>query len=264
MTWNKLMRSIVFANRKGGCGKTTTAVNVAHALVNRGRQVMLVDMDPQAHATLSLGISPDSLPASVYDLLSGNMPHDRVVLQTLVPGLFLIPSSRNLTRMEIEPASHRITETALAEHLTQHARSVDYIIIDMPPAVGMLSISALVAAREVYIPMPMHFLAMEGLAEMMRLIYMINARWNPRLRLQGIIPTFFNRNTRIAREICMDIIQNFGEEKLMPGIRLNVSLAEAPGSGTTIFKYAPKSIGAVDYDLLADRIEMLGDRRGGT
>jgi len=254
------MRSIVFANRKGGCGKTTTAVNVAHALVNRGRQVMLVDMDPQAHTTLSLGISPDSLPASVYDLLSGDMPHDRVVLQTHVPGLSLVPSSRSLTRMEIEPASHRITETALAEHLTQHARSFDYIIIDLPPAVGMLSISALVAAREVYIPMPMHFLAMEGLAEMMRLIYMINARWNPRLRLQGIIPTFYNKNTRIARDICQEIIRNFGRDKLMPGIRMNVSLAEAPGSGSTIFEYAPKSIGAIDYALLADRIEMLGDR----
>ncbi len=258
MTRNETVRSIVFANRKGGCGKTTTAVNVAHALVNRGRRVLLVDMDPQAHTTLSLGISPDSLPAGVYDLLSGNISHDRVVLQTHIPCLFLIPSSRNLTRMEIEPASHQITETALAEHLTQHTRSIDYVIIDLPPAVGMLSISALIAAREAYIPMPMHFLAMEGLAEMMRLIYMINARWNPKLRLQGIIPTFFNKNTRIAREICREIIQTFGKDKLMPGIRMNVSLAEAPGSGNTIFEYAPKSIGAMDYDLLADRIEMLG------
>jgi chromosome partitioning protein len=260
MIGNEMVRSIVFANRKGGCGKTTTAVNVAHALVNRGRQVLLVDMDPQAHTTLSLGISPDSLPASVCDLLSGDIPHDQVVLQTHVPNLFLIPSSRNLTRMEIEPASQQITETALAEHLALHVRSVDYVIIDLPPAVGMLSISALVAAREVFIPMPMHFLAMEGLAEMMRLIYMTNARWNPRLRLQGIIPTFFNKNTRIAREICLEIIRNFGEDKLMPGIRMNVSLAEAPGSGTTIFEYAPKSIGANDYDLLADRIEMMGEQ----
>ena len=256
------MRSIVFANRKGGCGKTTTAVSVAHALVKRGSQVLLVDMDPQAHTTLSLGISPDSLAASVWDLLHGDLPHERVVLETHIPDLFLIPSSRNLTRIDIEPASHRITETALAEHLTHHARSMDYIIIDLPPAVGMLSISAMVAAREVFIPLPMHFLAMEGLAEMMRLIYTVNSRWNPRLRLQGIIPTFFNRNTRIAGEICREIIKNFGQDKLMPGIRMNVSLAEAPGSGTTIFEYAPKSIGAIDYGLLTDRIETLVNQSG--
>ncbi len=258
------MRSLAFVNRKGGCGKTTTAVNVAHALVIRGRQVLLVDMDPQAHTTLSLGISPDSLPASVCDLLSGEISHDQVVVQTHIPGLSLIPSSRNLTRMENQPASCRITETALAEHLPLHTRYTDYVVIDLPPVVNMLFISALVAAREVYIPMPMHFLAMEGLAEMMRLIYMVNARWNPRLRLQGIIPTFFNKNTRIAREICQEIIQNFGKDKLMPGIRMNVSLAEAPGTGTTIFEYAPKSIGAMDYDLLVNRIEMLSEQSVGS
>lgn len=261
MTHCTTARQIVFANRKGGCGKTTTAVNVAHALVRRQRSVLLVDLDPQAHTTLSLGISPDTLKAGAFDLLSGKSGLEEIVIRTRIPGLTLIPSSRNLARLEMEPFIHCQTETSLADHLEGKTGMFDYIIIDPPPAIGMLSTSALVAAREVYIPMLMHFLSMEGLAEMMRMIYTVNARWNPKLTLQGIIPTFFNRNTRIAKEICREISKNFGDDKLvLPGIRMNISLAEAPGSGLTIFDYAPRSTGASDYALLAKRIDELDNK----
>ncbi|MBF0242804.1 MAG: ParA family protein [Desulfamplus sp.] len=253
-----LTRKIVFANRKGGCGKTTTAVNVAHALAMQNRRVLLVDVDPQAHATLSFGISPDEKRRNLFHLLKGDVSVLDIMLPTFSDNLFLIPASRDLIELEISLDTPSFNQTSLAEHLlTLQTESVklDYIIIDPPPSVGILSINALVAAREVFIPMPMHFLAMEGLAEMMRMIYTINASWNSDLRLSGIIPTFLNPNTKIAKEITTDIQNTFGADKLYPGIRQNITLAEAPGYGKSVLAYAPKSIGSDDYKVLAQRID---------
>jgi len=254
-----MTRSIVFANRKGGCGKTTTAVNVAHTLAMASNRVLLVDVDPQAHATLSIGMALGRDEPGISHCLNQWAEVEEVVKATRVEGLYLIPSSRELTSYEIELSWRGGSEARLAEQLSSLAGSFDYLLFDPPPTVGLLTVSCLVAAREVYIPMPMHFLAMEGLAEMMRLIYTVNATWSPNLRLKGIIPTFFNKNTRLAREILEDIAKNFGEEKLLPGIRTNVSLAEAPGHGKSVFEYAPQSAGAKDYRRLAAMIHAAGE-----
>ncbi|MBF0201340.1 MAG: ParA family protein [Desulfamplus sp.] len=250
-----MTRHIVFANRKGGCAKTTTAVNVAHSLALKNYRVLLMDLDPQAHATLSLGMVPNPGVPNIYTLLDGGANLEDVIYPSRIANLSIIPSSRNLSVVEIEGPCFSADEHRLSEVLHSKKMDMDYVIMDPPPSVGTLSVNALAASEEVYIPMPMHFLAMEGLAEMVRLIYQINAAWNPGLSLGGIIPTFYNKNTRITKEIEGDIVQTFGEKFLAPPIRQNVALAEAPGHGLTIFEYAPKSIGALDYDALASFID---------
>jgi len=250
-----MTRSIVFANRKGGCGKTTTAVNVAHALAIEGKKVLLIDVDPQAHATIGLGLSPLSRKCHALHLLREEAPFCDAVFQTHIPGIWLIPASRDLGSFEIDFSSREGSETLLSERLYEEAADFDYVIFDPPPTVGLLTVSALVAAQEVFIPMQMHFLAMEGLAEMMQLIYTVNATHNANLRLSAIIPTFFNKHTRLAKEIAADIVKNFGSDRLLPGVRMNISLAEAPGHGKSIFEYAPQSCGAQDYLEVAHRID---------
>lgn len=252
-----MTRYITFANRKGGCGKTTTAIGVAHSLVQKKERVLIIDLDPQAHATLSLGISPEPDRPNIYHLLDQKADFHDVVQPSRIKGLSVIPSSRNLSVVEIDTPNFSGDELFLSDQLRSHTTDVDFVIIDPPPSVGPLSVTALTASTEVYLPMPMHFLAMEGLAEMTRLIYQINATWNPQLTLKGIVPTFYNKNTRITREIEQDIIDTFGKDKLMPPIRQNVALAEAPGHGLTIFEYAPKSIGAEDYDRLTQTIQKM-------
>ena len=253
-----MTRFIVFANRKGGCGKTTTAVNVAHALAKKGNKVLVIDTDPQAHATISLGIVPGVRPADISHLITGKASLKDVIIKTHIDDVSLIPSSRYLLSFEAEFFSQKKAATRLSEKLSKtEIGRFNYLIFDPPPTAGLLTTTTLTAAREVYIPMQMHFLNLEGLAEMVRMIYDVSAAWNPDLRLTGIIPTFFNRNTRIAREIRDDIIKHFGEESLFPGIRMNISLTEAPGHGQSIFEYAPGSAGAVDYMRLTDQIDAM-------
>jgi chromosome partitioning protein len=251
-----MTRCIVFANRKGGCGKTTTAVNIAHALAIKGKKILLIDIDPQAHATISVGKTTGTSDSDIFHLLTEKAEPEQVIIPTHLDRVSLIPSSRNLLAFETEFNSRPSVETLLSERLSGDAvRDFDYLILDPPPTAGLLTLSALAAAREAYIPMQMHFLNLEGLAEMVRLIYTVNANWNPKLHLAGIIPTFFNKTTRIAKEISEDIIMHFGEDKLLPGIRMNISLGEAPGHGKSIFEYAPGSTGALDYKELAEKID---------
>ncbi len=254
---NLMNRFIVFANRKGGCGKTTTAVNVAHALAMKKKKILLIDLDPQAHATISMGKTPGSHNQGIVHLLKGEADLKDAIIRTDPDGVSLIPSSRELTSFEIEFSSEKGSEILLAQRLSGNIDEFDYLIFDPPPTVGLLTVSALAAAQEVFIPMQMHFLAMEGLAEMMRLIYTVNATCNPKVRMSGVIPTFYNKNTRIAKEITKDIVKNFGEDKLFPGIRMNISLAEAPGHGKSVLEYAPDSPGAADYMELAERIDSM-------
>lgn len=249
-----MARVMIFANRKGGCGKTTTAVNVAHGFAARGLKSLLVDIDPQAHSSISLRLSPEAARSNVVHLMNGDVPAGEAVVKSHLNNLFVIPAARSLTAFEMRLARQPGCETKLAEAIQPLRTEFDVIVFDPPPTVGLLMISGLVASEEVYIPLMMHFLAMEGLAEMMRLIYMVNATWNSRLALAAVIPTFYNRQTRLAREICGDIANNFGTDKLAPGIRMNISLAEAPGHGKTISEYAPGSTGAEDYRLLTEWI----------
>ncbi|MBF0397457.1 MAG: ParA family protein [Desulfobacterales bacterium] len=249
-----MTRYIVFANRKGGCGKTTTSVNVSYALSLKGYKVLLVDVDPQAHASISLGISYRETRTTISNILKNEITPKDAITSTSCKNLKVIPSSPELIAFEMNTDAQKGKEILLSEKIYELGTEFDFIIFDPPPTVGILTISSLVAAKEVYIPMQMNFLSMEGLAEMMRLIYTVCATWNPYLRLAGVIPTFLNKNTRLSKEISIDIKKNFGKEKLFPGVRANVSLAEAPGHGKSIFEYAQESIGAIDYMEITEKI----------
>ncbi len=256
-----MSRVIVFANRKGGCGKTTTAVNVAHGLTAYGT-VLLVDMDAQAHVTSIL--TPASSPHrySITQVLEQQVPLKQAIIKSDVARLSLVPSSRDLGAYELTAGGKEDSVMVLAEQLSANLNDYDYILIDPPPTLGVLMVTSLVAAREVYIPMPLHFLAMEGLAEMMQVIYRLNASYNPDLRLVGIIPTFFNKHTKTAKKISSEIETNFGRAVMMPGIRNNIKLAESPAFNQTIFDYSPRSNGAEDYRKLSTAIHNKKEKKG--
>lgn len=251
-------RRMVFANRKGGCGKTTSAVNVAAGLALAGRKTLLVDCDAQCHASISLGMSPYDETPSLYDVL---MNESSKLKDVIIPvrwpkNLFMVPSSNQLAAFELEGKRDPKTRSRLANlFLTNDMMSFDYIIIDPPPTVGLLFVKSLIASNEVIIPVQTHFLSMESLAEMVRLVYQVNATVNPNLRITGILPTFYSRQIRLAKKVIKDIKQNFGEDMILPQVRHDFAIAEAPGYGKCIFNHAPHSQGALDYASVVEKID---------
>ena len=247
--------TISISNRKGGSGKTTTSVNVSAALAHQGYTVLLIDADPQAHTTLSFGISLNSTQSDLHSVLVGQIKPERVMMETYLKRLKVIPASRRLTAYEKDNAGNREVRTRLAEAIKNINGAFDYIVIDTPPTLSLLTVSALIASTEVLIPMQTHFLSLEGLAEMVMLIRKINRIYNSNLTLRGVIPTFYRMHTRLAGSIINEIRKNLGAEIILHPVRMNVSLAEAPGFGKTIFQYNPKCNGAYDYLAIAKQIE---------
>ncbi len=246
-------RVIIFANRKGGSGKTTTAINCAHGLSKKG-SVLFIDMDAQAHASSVLASGSINQKVTVAEVLKQNIPIEQAIEKSRLPNLAIITSSRDLGSYELGAEINKESVVILADALASQFKFYDYILIDPPPTLGVLMTTSLVAAHEVYIPMPFHFLAMEGLAEMMRVIYRLNAEVNQTLHLCGIIPTFFNKRIKTSQKIQQEIETNFGKQIIMPAIRNNIKLAESPAYKQTIFEYSKRSIGAKDYQDLVDKI----------
>ncbi|MCI4626620.1 MAG: ParA family protein [Candidatus Magnetoovum sp. WYHC-5] len=250
-----MSRLVTFANRKGGCGKTTTAVNVAHALAINGYNVLFIDVDPQAHSTMVFGFQSHLLEVSLFDVLTKSIEIEKAILQTRIDKLFLIPSARNLTVFEMEYSSQGDSEIILRTLVSQIENNYDFIIFDTPPTLNLLLLSTLIATEQVFIPVQLHFLAMEGLAEMVNVISKIRDSYNPRLYLAGIIPTFYDKN-RFDLNLNNEIKQIFGKTKILNYISFNYALHESPAYGQSIFEYAPRSKGAYDYMKLANLIEI--------
>lgn len=261
------MRSIAIINQKGGVGKTTTAVNLSAALADTGQRVCLVDLDPQAHATLHLGLAPARDEPSVYDVLTRNVPLSEVRRQ-VSENLWLVGSHINLAAAEVELAGLVGRELVLRDHLDKDASDAfDYVLIDCPPSLGVLTLNALAAVDEVFIPLQPHFLALHGLSKLLETIEVVSRRLNPRLRLAGVVLCMFESGTRLAAEVSQDVEEFFNRSRRQDGpwaraqafhtrIRRNIRLAEAPSFGQSIFQYAPDSHGAEDYRRLA--VEFLG------
>jgi len=250
-----MARLIAFANRKGGSGKTATTVNVAACLAELGYSTLVVDLDAQAHASISLGISPYQLDQSVYELLTDEtIKIDDVIQRTAFKNLDILPASQKMERANEDLNGVKTVETILAQKFEPVIHHYTYILFDCPAAPGLVLNNALTAAKELMIPMQTQFLAMEGLAQMTRMVYAVNATLNPALKITGVIPTLCNLRTRLAQTVLKEVRKNFTAELLYPPIRMNIQLAEAPSHGQPIIYYAPNSNGAADYRKLTTHL----------
>jgi chromosome partitioning protein len=258
------MRSIAVMNQKGGVGKTTTAVNLSAALAAVGRRVCLIDLDPQAHASLHLGITLRDDQTSVYHVLTGEQQFQDV-RQQVAENLWVVPAHLDLAAAEVELAGEVGREVILRDKLTHDDAQFDYLLVDCPPSLGVLTINALTMVREVFLPLQPHFLALHGLSKLLRTIEIVSQRLNKNLKLTGVVLCMYDANTRLASEVSDDVAAFFTQGKA-PGtigaeartfttrIRRNVRLAEAPSFGQSILQYAPTSNGAEDYRQLAAEV----------
>ena len=259
------MRSICVMNQKGGVGKTTTSVNLAAGLAKQGRRVCLIDLDPQGHSSLHLGVDAFGQTPTVYDVFSGKKTlHE--VKQLAVDNLWVVPSDLDLAATEVElvdtPGRELILRGAI-DRMTQQ-QPFDYIIMDCPPSLGVLTINALTSAKEVFIPLQPHFLALQGLSKLFETTALVKRRLNRELKVSGIILCLYETATRLAADITDDLVRFLEQSDPMAPwknarifdsrIRRNIKLAEAPSFGQTIFDYAAKSPGALDYAALGAEV----------
>jgi chromosome partitioning protein len=258
------MRSIAVINQKGGVGKTTSAVNLAAALAESGRRVCLMDLDPQAHASLHLGISAIDGEATMYEVLCGDSSLDQA-RRNVSEHLSVVPANLDLAAAELELAGEVGREMILRDRVEEDDQEFDYMVLDCPPSLGVLTVNALVAVNEVFLPLQPHFLALHGLSKLLRTIEVVSRRLNNGLRLSGVVLCMYDSNTRLAAEVSTDIDEFFQATKggreffrnakfFETRIRRNIRLAEAPSFGKSIFQYAPDSNGAIDYQALADEV----------
>ncbi len=250
-----MTHTIVFANQKGGVGKTTSVVNVGAALAHRGARVLLVDIDPQGNSTSHLGLEKARLPASLYDVLVHDLPISEVVRPTGRPNLNIVPALPALAGAEVELINVIARETLLRRALQSVHNQYDYILIDPPPSLGLLTVNALTAARYVVVPVQAEYLALEGLSQLLHTISLVRDNLNPTLEILGVLLTLFDARTRLASDVAQELVEHFGRRVFRTIIPRNVRLGEAPSFGETIFEYAPNSAGARAYTALADELE---------
>src|SRR5918997_5966584 len=255
------MRRIAVLNQKGGVGKTTTTVNLAAALAAEGHKTLVLDLDPQAHATLHLGLMPGRSGPSLYEALTQNMPLAQV-RREVAPNLFVCGSHIDLAAAEVELIGTVGREVILRDLLEADAEAFDYVLMDCPPSLGILTLNALCAAREVFIPLQAHFLALHGLSKLLETIQLVSKRVNPDLKVGGVVLCLYDSGTRLGAEVIEDLDRYFDGRRhesvpwadatvFRTRIRRNIRLAECPSFGQSIFQYAPSSRGAEDYASLA-------------
>ncbi len=238
-------------NQKGGVGKTTSTVNIGAGLNKLGKRVLLIDLDPQANLTYSLGIQGHDLRKTIYELLKGQISTSDVIVEK--NGLQVIPASLDLSGAEIELSGMAGREFLLRESLTKLS-DLDYVLLDCPPSLGLLTLNSLVAADEVYIPVQSEFLALQGMSKLLQTVEIVQKRLNPSLEITGIIGTRYDSRKTLNKEVVQKIQSYFGAKLFKTLIRDNVALAEAPSHGQDIFAYKSDSNGAEDYLKLCKEI----------
>ncbi len=253
-----MSRAIALANQKGGVGKTTCCVNLAAGLAGAGKRVLLVDVDPQANASIHLGVEVHRLERTLYDVLVSDAPADEVLVREVRERLDLLPAGLDLSAAEVELAGEVGREAVLAGALDGVRDAYDFVLFDCPPSLGLLAINAFCASREVFIPVQTEFFALRGISKLVEVVALVRRRLNPMLRVTGVIATMVDMRTNLAREVLEDVRNFFGGRVFETVIRVNVRLAEAPGFGKTIFEYDSGSHGAEDFTSLAR--EVLGMR----
>ena len=241
-------RRLVVANQKGGVGKTTTTVNVAAALAQHGLRVLVLDLDPQGNASTAFGIDHHASIPSIYNVLIEDLPLAAAAVEVAeLPGLVCVPATIDLAGAEIELVSVVARESRLKRALSAYEREFDYILIDCPPSLGLLTVNALVAGEEVFIPIQCEYYALEGLGQLLRNVELVKAHLNPDLVVSTILLTMYDARTRLAEQVAGEVRQHFGPQVLDTTIPRSVRISEAPGYGQTVVTYDPMSRGAGAY-----------------
>lgn len=258
------MRRIAIINQKGGVGKTTTTVNLGSALARQGQKVVLLDLDPQAHLTMHLGHEPNPESPNIYQVLAGNSALDQI-LAPAAENVLVGDANIDLAAAEVELASVVGREVILRDAIQEYPGQYDYLLMDCPPSLGILTINALCAANEVFITLQPHFLALQGMGKLLETINLVARRINRELKVTGIVLCLYEKGTKLANEVFTDMESFFEQARgqntpwanatiFKTRIRRNIKLAEAPSYGQDIFSYAPESNGAEDYGSLATEV----------
>jgi chromosome partitioning protein len=250
------MRTIAIANQKGGCGKTTTAVNIAAAFAKYGKRTLIVDLDPQGHSTLGFGHNPETLDKTIYHALTNvQNPLPRVIIGTNVEGLNLAPSNILLSGAELEMADIIGREFVLSEQFRLVSEQYDICVMDCPPSLGLLTLNSLVASTDVIVPVQVNYYAMEGLRQLLETADIIRVNFQPcYVKILGLLLTFVEDRTLLSREIQHQMREFFGDLVFDTVIHRTVRLAEAPSAGESILTFAPGSRGAAEYTALVEEI----------
>lgn len=247
-------RIIAIANQKGGVGKTTTAINLSACLAELGQKVLVIDMDPQGNTTSGLGVDKNSLDKTVYDVLIGDCEIEEVVLKEVLENLDVVPANVELSGAEIELIGIEMKEYILKWQAERLAEQYDFVIIDCPPSLSVLTVNSMSTANTILVPIQCEYYALEGLSQLMHTIQLVKRRLNPDLEIEGVVFTMYDARTNLSLQVVENVKGNLKQNIYKTIIPRNVRLAEAPSHGMPINLYDPKSTGAESYRMLAEEV----------
>ncbi|MDX1957771.1 MAG: AAA family ATPase [Leptospiraceae bacterium] len=249
-----MAKIISISNQKGGVGKTTTSINLSAYLATLGKKVLLIDIDPQGNSGSGLGFSVNEFKNTIYEVLLGEISISESLVKTEINNLFLLPSNINLSGAEIDLMNKDKKEFSLKSSITRERTNFDFIIIDCPPSLGVLTINALTASDSVIITLQTEYFALEGLSQLVKIISLVQENLNESLELEGVLLTMYDKRTNLANQVANDVRNYFGDKVYSTTIPRNIKLGEAPSFGKPIYLYDPEGIGASSYKSFAEEV----------